>query len=584
MRPAPTFRVLSRLETGRVVLYSALAGVITGLAGSGLRVALEYAQRYLLGTSGYAPPGLPSLGGVLQTFDGGSRWWLLLILPLALALAARIYPARPWSDALGEAIGRFHGRGEPDGRLLEEAYRTAAGVTVLGAGVPLGRDGPYTSLGVLAGELSQRFGRLSPQDARTVLMSGVAAGLGLALGAPLAAAIFVVEVLYRRFEFEFELAVPAMLASVSAYAIYSGLFGYAPLFDLPALEAPAPALLPAFLLLGAVQAGAATLFVELLARLRENWEALRVRGRAVPRELSAATIGLLLAAVGLAFPGALGEGLGWLQLTLSGLLSVNEVGQLAFWKLMALLLVASLGAAGGLLIPGLLIGGLLGALGGSLLGNLFPGLPISTPAFALVGAAAFVAAAAKTPLSAALLVVGWGGDPLLVPLLVACVAAFAISSNASLFPQQVDRRSDSGAHLEAYLTERLGPGTRPEDLEAMLPQPVALPPDENVQAASPDLLGMLEQRPVEVLDGDTEQLYRRPLPNGWVGQLLGSLRWSGDAAVVALVRGGQVQIPRDSTVFEEGDELVLIATPEGYTDFEATFAPPTAESDETAAN
>jgi chloride channel protein, CIC family len=69
-RPRRAINILgNRLETGRIVLYSLSVGVCVGLIGIIFAWLLELVQSVLLsGVTGFRPPGLPSEGGVLQSF------------------------------------------------------------------------------------------------------------------------------------------------------------------------------------------------------------------------------------------------------------------------------------------------------------------------------------------------------------------------------------------------------------------------------------------------------------------------------------------------------------------------------------
>jgi len=77
--------ILIRLETGRLVVYSLLAGGLVGLLGSAWRPVLEGALNLGTRLLGYRPPGTAGEGGLLIAF-GDLAPTVLLVLPLLAAL------------------------------------------------------------------------------------------------------------------------------------------------------------------------------------------------------------------------------------------------------------------------------------------------------------------------------------------------------------------------------------------------------------------------------------------------------------------------------------------------------------------
>jgi CBS domain-containing protein len=152
--------------------------------------------------------------------------------------------------------------------------------------------------------------------------------------------------------------------------------------------------------------------------------------------------GVVVGLCGYIFPESLGIGHSVLQQLISG-----DAG----WKLLAGILVLkslswsfSLGSntAGGILSPLLMIGGALGAA----LGHLMP--LMSTGAWVLVGMCAVLSAAIGAPLTSAMLALELthnGG--LMLPVLLSCVAAYAVSvlvMPRSMLTENLSRR---GLHL-----------------------------------------------------------------------------------------------------------------------------------------
>jgi chloride channel protein, CIC family len=576
----------NRLETGRLVLYGLGIGALVGFAGTAFTVAVEFLQNTLLGgITGLLPPGLPNEGGVLHAFSG-ERSWLLPIL-MALALAAMIWlerigsrtifgrlpeaPIQARGDGLDSSLNAYHNQGARV-NAREVTARTVAGALSIAGGLPLGREGPLSSLATGIGVVFGSVAQLSEADRRLVFVAAMAAGLGIVLRAPLAGAVLAVEILYRRFEFEIEALTPAVLSSVVAFAIYGAFRGFGPLFDLPVLAGQPPQLLPAFFVLGLLEAAAAVGFVAAFKGLTRAWTFTKI-----PVIFRLVIAGLLVGLIGLLNPGVLGDGLGWAQLAMSGFLPISSMLALMLWRAFAVLFVGSVGSPGGLIVPSLGLGALIGNLYALGLGAL--GIVLEPAAFTLTGMAAFLAGTFNVPLAATLLVTEWSGYGLLIPLLLTTIAGYALTGREGLYEHQAESRSSSPAHIAEYLRDavRLATGssaTQPSTEVATLassdPQiatnlePRSNPDLRVTNASNMDLLDLLSGESLAVSDDDLERLYRMNVPESWLGRAVRDLDWPNGSLLVAILRSGHVRVPRGNTMLEPRDELIVMAEPEVF--------------------
>ncbi|AFZ69069.1 chloride channel protein EriC [Deinococcus peraridilitoris DSM 19664] len=519
---------MTRLESSRVVIYGLLAGALVGLMGSGLRVVLDQLVSALAFVTRFRPPGTPGEGGLLMAF-GEAAPLGLLALPVLATLAALLRPGMR-HDPLEEAVRQYHDdRHLPD--TAADGRSLVASTLAYLSGVAVGRDGPFTALGNLSARLLTRMARLSRTEARTLALSCVGAALGLVLHAPLAAAVLIVEVLYRRFEFEFEVLLPAVLASVAAYAVYGALHGFSPLLVTSVMQFPGLAQVPMYALLALVVSLAAWLVTqarEALPGLEQHhwWHTASV------------TVFASLAAVLAYFvPETVGDGAGWLQVALRGFQDIESLWQ-GLLRLLLLVGVAWL-ALGGTVLSAVSAGGLLGVGVSSLL----PALGLDPAVGGLVGAAAFLTTSHNVPVAATLLLATWGGDALLPALLAGTLLAHALSGEASIVRPQVRSHAFSPVHAQA-----------------------AVMPDTENANMPPEERPALDKAPVE------EQLYRVPLPDGWQGLGADDVVWPVGVQYVALVRGGDVRVAEPMQIFQENDELVLLASPDQFEGFAATLS------------
>ncbi len=556
--PRRAINLQNRLETGRIVLYSLSVGVVVGLVGIFFSWLLEVSQSLLLsGVTGLRPPGLPSESGVLQSFTGDRAWFLPVISIIGLVLVSFIR-RKPQetieADGLDNALNTYHNQ-EARGSAPRLFVDTVSGLLAVASGMPLGREGAFSSLASLLSVGFTRFGRVSDADRRLIFISSLAAVLALVLRAPLAAAVFAVEILYRRFEFEIEALTPAVLASVVAFTIFGVVRGFDPLFDVGSVGGQPAASFPAFFVLGLLEALAAAAFVAAFIGLRLAWS--RTKLPIWTRLLIAA---LLFSGVAFLNPNILGDGLGWTQLGLNGFMTLEDTSVQFLLRALLVLIVASAGGSGGLVIPSLVIGGLIGNMFSLGLARVIPGIPLEPAAFTLTGMAAFLAGTMNAPLAATLLVTEWSGYGLLAPLMLTTLAGYALTGRESVLKHQAESRSSSPVHINEYLREATGLST------AQIENTVTPILNENLDTPKslPDLLDLLSSSSLSVSNDDNERIYKLPVPESWVGQAIRDLELPAKTLLVAVFREGHIQVPKGVTVLENADELILMSDPETH--------------------
>ncbi len=306
----------------------------------------------------------------------GVGWW---------ALRSRRRPI----VGIGQSV-RAGGPELPPAETLIDASLQAVTVAL---GSPLGREvAPRQVAAVLAGWLARGAG-LSREDRRLWVACGAGAGLAAAYNVPLGGGLFTLELLLGTLSPQ---AVAAAMATsaIAARVAWIGL-GNEQAYEVPPV--PAGASLTVFAL------GAGPLFgvvAYAFARRTATAKARAPRGaQLVPWCLIAfVAIGL----VAIPFPQILGNGRGPAQLGFGNQLTPALAIALFALKLLAVLAAVRAGATGGILTPSLALGALLATALCALWIQLWP--DASPSAFAIVGAAAFLASSQKMPLTAAALV------------------------------------------------------------------------------------------------------------------------------------------------------------------------------------
>jgi CIC family chloride channel protein len=371
-------------------------------------------------------------------WQAGKHWWLILMPALGgliVGLIARYLSPRVRGHGMPEAVETIvfnGGRVQPRVAIL----KPIATAISIGSGGPFGAEGPVIITGGAVGSV---LGQLLPMTGseRTVLMvAGASAGMAATFNCPMSATLLAVEILL--FEWKPRSLVPVAIACVTAGAVRRLLLGPHSLLEMVPTGVPIyhSAMLGA-LALGVIAAFVAAGLSKAVHFFEQMFEHLPIHWMWWP-----AMGGLVVGLGGWIFPEALGVGYSVIQQMISGD---------AAWKFLAGILIIksfiwafSLGSntAGGILAPLLMIGGALGAALGHLMPIMSPG------AWVLVGMTSVLSAAIGAPLTSAMLALELthnGG--LMLPVLLSCVAAYAVSvlvMPRSMLTENLSRR---GLHL-----------------------------------------------------------------------------------------------------------------------------------------
>jgi CIC family chloride channel protein len=300
--------------------------------------------------------------------------------------------------------------------LRVTASRVSASWAAIAGGMSIGREGPLIEFGGALGAAAGRLTGTSLNRTRVLVAAGTAAGFAAAYNTPFAATLFVVETIAG--VAALELILPVMGATVAATVITRAAVGVGPIYGQRAFGLESNLELVSALALGVVAAVAAMTFKRVLALL-EHW----VDAHPVPQPFRAMAGGLLVGAIAMRLPVVVGNGYEPLNRILDNSMAVSAVAVLLVAKLVATCGSVASGVPGGIFTPMLLIGAALGS-GWS---HLFGAAP-DAGGYALMGMAAATAASIHAPLTAAVMIFELSGDyPIALPLIVAAVAATAVS-------------------------------------------------------------------------------------------------------------------------------------------------------------
>jgi len=361
-----------------------------------------------------------------EAFFGLGKWIFLISIPLGL-LAAWLLNRWLGPDVSGGGVAEtmvglnLEGGYLPTRLVPAKIIATAA---TLGTGGSGGREGPIVLIGGAIGSSLARYTRFGLDQVKSLVAAGAGAGIGASFNAPIAGMMFALEVILSSFAIRHVSAI--VVTSVAAAVTTHTLVGEETFLRSPAYELNDPRQLILYALLAVL----AVLFGTFFLRVLDITSVARLASRIPPWVLPIA-MGISVGLIGLLYPETLGTG----QQFLTELLALRNPGDFMWW---ALFIIAALkavtaaltrkgGGSAGTFMPALVIGGAVGAGFAILIEPVWTFSRIDPGAFALVGMAAALAATARAPLTAVILVFELTGSyGLVLPLMLAAALATLI--------------------------------------------------------------------------------------------------------------------------------------------------------------
>ena len=416
-----------------LVFTLALVGALCGVIAVIFERYVEAARRLMIGAA--------------LDRDGALRVILILVIPTIVFPVIAIAIRRFASRAVGANLARVRMAYNDDPALLSRRSIAATFLATplsLGAGAPLGPEGPIV---VVTSGISAAIGRalrLPRKLVRGMIPVGVAAGIAAVFNTPITGVVFALEEVFG--SADRGLLGGVLVGAVSAAVVEKSLLGGKPLLAAPSSVWSDPRELIGFALVGVLAGLASGSAIAVAHRLKRKWAA------ALPSEaVRAAMAGLAVGVGGLLAPSILGVGYNSVSFWLHGGGTARGTALAFAIKTIAFVIAISGGVLGGSFAPSLFIGTALGAAIGHTAQDLFPAAGIDPKAYAIVGMGASFAGLLRSPIAAVLIAIELTSDyALVVPLMLAVSLAVAISrriSRLSIVEQQmVDEGYIEAAH------------------------------------------------------------------------------------------------------------------------------------------
>jgi CIC family chloride channel protein len=367
------------------------------------------------------------------------------------------------------------------------AGKAAISALCVGSGASLGREGPTVQICAAISHAISRAFSIPRRNQMNQLPVGAAAAIAAAFNTPIAAVTFALEEIVG--DLNQKLAASIVVAAVIASAIERWLLGPNPLFtgaNVYLLNHPSELL--AYAALGVTAGVVGVVFSKMILWLRM---AFRVRIN-VPGWSKPALAGVVLGAIGLWQPHALGIGYDYLGRVLQGqeFLALKAVLALLVAKMLASSFSYGSGMSGGVLGPSMFVGGMLGVATWHVMNAAYGDLEILPGAFALVGMGAVFAAVIRVPITSILLIFEMTYNyEIILPVMIANALAYAVASRISPLSIYEAFLFQDGIHLgQTPKSDALAMVTA---ASVMTRDVVTLPHDITVREAL-DIVGRLE--------------------------------------------------------------------------------------------
>jgi CIC family chloride channel protein len=404
-----------------------------------------------------------------NVFTGGAPWGALVILvPVLGAVGVTFLVVNFAPEAKGhgvpEVMDAIYFKGGVI-RPVVAVVKSLASAIAIGSGASVGREGPIIQIGSALGSTLGQLVRMPPGQRIALVAAGAGAGIASTFNTPIGGVMFAIELMMP--EVSVDTFLPVAIATGAATFVGRWFFGDAPAFRVPPLQAlsmepSALLVLALFAVLGALTGVAAAGFIHGLHLVEDVFD--RIRGRYVRHMLGMLLVGVMMYVLFRSFGQYYVDGVGYatVQAVLTGRMTVFWLlGLLFVCKALATALSLGSGSSGGIFSPSLFMGATLGGGFAALLIRLGVPLPISIPAFAMVGMGAMVGGGTGAVMTAVVMIFEMTLDyDIVMPMILAVATSVGVRrvlSRENIYTLKLVRRGRAipkALHANMFLVRR----------------------------------------------------------------------------------------------------------------------------------
>ena len=305
-------------------------------------------------------------------------------------------------------------------RVRPAVGRVVSSIAVISTGGSEGREGPIIQIGAaLASSLSRRL-KVSPERVRILTACGMAAGVAGAYNTPIAATLFVLEVVVG--SFAMRLFGPAVVSAVTSTVVVRLVLGDEPVYQVAPFHLESIVEFLPFAAIGLLSGPSSALFARSLRQARKLFDRIDLA-----RPLTMALGGAIVGAIGIFLPEVWGNGFEATNRILRGNPTLVLLVLLFAGKIVATCATIGSGGVGGVFTPTLLVGAALGGAVARVCQLTVPGLEAPIGGYALLGMGGLLAGLTRAPLLAIIMVfeLTQNTEVLLPMMVVSVIAAFS---------------------------------------------------------------------------------------------------------------------------------------------------------------
>lgn len=384
-------------------------------------------------------------------------WAKLLVPSLGGLVVGRLLKDRP----------EIHGHGVPEVVLAVKnergelsirggLFKLLASAVTIGSGGSAGREGPIVFGGAaLAAGVGKTLG-FRRKELSILLAAGAGAGIAASFNAPIAGAIFALEIILR--EFELKVFSPIILASVTATMVARGTVGSDAMLGHLPYQMKSGREIVGYVALGLLCGTLAFTFIQLLHLIHglflgEHPGRVSAFLKRRPLPARVALGGFLTGTLLFLSPVAWGSGHEVANLAAEQKLAFGALAVGCLVKLLATALTLGSGGSGGTFFPATVIGAMGGGALGVVMNHLLPGYAAPSGAYAVVGMGGCVAALTRGPLTGMIMIYELSrSNEIILPLMVTCTIASAFCH--ALVERRDRARTAASARATASLPVR----------------------------------------------------------------------------------------------------------------------------------
>ncbi len=409
-RPALLGRFFWRDPNTQGLILAAAAGLLGGLGAIAFRWLTQELTTLLMGTGDIlrGAEGLPVYARVLLPAAGG----------LVGGLIARFFFGDRALSGISHMI-EVVSLGRRTVRLRPSLARGASSIAVIASGGSEGREGPIIQIGAACASALARAWKVSPERIRILSACGMAAGVAGAYNTPIAATLFVLEVVVGTFAMA--LFGPAVVAAVVSTLVVRWALGDEPVYKIAPFRVESLIEYLPFMAIGALGGCASAGFVRALALGKRLFAASKL-----PVWAAMTLGGAIVGAIAIGLPQVFGNGFEATDRILHGNPTLLFLLLLCLAKTAATAATIGSGGVGGVFTPSLLIGATLGGAVAKVVHAAMPDIPAPVGSYALLGMGGMLAGVTRAPLLAVIMIFELTQNTaVLVPMMVVSVLAVA---------------------------------------------------------------------------------------------------------------------------------------------------------------